>query len=286
MPNSKTPPFQRPRRIEEIYRREIMRLFEDYFNFPTTATLGEINARLVEFGQTTNFLQTFAERLAQRMITQVLVQNANSWKMAATKSSKGRVIYAMLQNELKGHLGGQVDLLIRENAKLIKTIPRNVAATIVHHIQQRQAEGIRSEKIVREIAPKMKHLKEFQINRIARTEVAKADTAVTRVRAESIGLNWYVWESSEDSRVRPAHRLMDRVLVNWNDAPAPEALDRKKSQGHYHAGNIYNCRCVALPLVSIDEIHFPCKVYTKNKIRLLTKRQFVLLSGGQRNLAA
>lgn len=279
--------FHRPTRLEAVYRAEIERLFNSYFNFPTTATLGEISARLVEYAQSQNFLQGFAHKLAERMITQVLVNNARSWRQAASQSSKGKIIYSMLKSELVGGLGTQVQTIIRQNAKLITTVPRNVAAVITQHIQERQMAGIRSEQIVKEIAPKMKQLKYYQIARIARTEVAKADTAVTRVRATSIGLNWYQWQTSEDQRVRPAHRVMDLVLVNWDDAPAPEQLDHEKSQGHYHAGDIYNCRCVALPLVSIDEISFPCKVYRRGQIKMLTKAGFARISGiGQRQIAA
>ncbi len=283
----KPEPFQRPTRLEAVYRAEIERLFNNYFNFPTTATLGEISARLVEYAQSQNFIQSFAHKLAERMITQVLFQNANSWRQAASKSSKGKIIYSILKNELAGGLGVQVQYLVRQNAKLISTVPRNVANVIAQHIQERQMAGIRSEQIIKEITPKMRQLKKYQIARIARTEVAKADTAVTRVRAESIGLNWYQWQTSEDQRVRPAHKVMDLVLVNWDDAPSPEQLDHMKSQGHYHAGNIYNCRCVALPLVSIDEISFPARVYRRGQIKMLTKEGFRRISGlGQKQIAA
>jgi SPP1 gp7 family putative phage head morphogenesis protein len=192
----------------------------------------------------------------------------------------------MLKSELNGSLQMQVDALVRENARLITTAPKRISQVLTQHIQQRQMEGVRSDQIVKEIQSKLPHLRRYEIKRIARTEVAKADTAVTRVRAQSIGLNWYVWETSEDQRVRPAHKLMDRVLVNWGEAPAPESLMREKSQGHYHAGNIWNCRCVALPLVRMDEISYPVKVYTAGRIKRLTRRQFALLSGADRQLAA
>lgn len=279
-------PFQRPTRLEEVYRREINRLLETYFSIPTTDTLGQITARLVEFGQAERFLQRFAMTQAKRMITQVRQYNAISWRQAATKSSNGKLIYRMLKRELDGPLGVHVDFLIRQNAELIKSVPVNVAEILSRHIQVRQIEGVRSEQIVKEIRKKLPDLMEFQIRRIARTEVAKADTAITRVRAQSIGLNWYQWETSEDQRVRKSHRKMDRVLVNWDDTPSPELLAGEPSQGHYNAGNIYNCRCVALPIVRMDEITFPVRVYSGGKIKRLTRHQFLLLSGGQSRLAA
>lgn len=279
-------PFQRPTRLEEIYHREIDRLLKQYLHIPDTATLGEITARLVEYGHAKNFLGGFAKTLAKQMITQVRHYNATSWRQAAKESSHGRTIYQMLKRDLAGSLGVSVDVMVRENANLISTVPLNVAQALTKYIQTRQTEGIRSDQIVKEIRGKLPKLREYEVRRIARTEVAKADTAITRARAESIGLNWYQWETSEDQRVRKSHRKMDRVLIAWNDAPAPEVLVHENSQGHYHAGNIYNCRCVALPIVRLDEISFPVRVYHSGQIKRLTRRQFSLLSGQPHLLAA
>lgn len=279
-------PFQRPTRLEEIYQREINRLLESYFEIPTAATLGEITARLVEYGHAENFLQGFATNLAKRMITQVRQYNANSWRQAAKQGSNGRAIYEMLKRDLSRPIGVHVDEMVRRNAELISTAPLNAARVLTKHIQIRQYEGIRSEQIAKEIRGKLPTLLKWQVNRIARTEVAKADTAITRARAQAIGLNWYQWETSEDQRVRKSHRKMDRVLVSWFDAPAPETLVHERSQGHYHAGNIYNCRCVALPIVRLDEISFPARVYYNGQIKKLTRRQFMLMSGGKLLTAA
>jgi SPP1 gp7 family putative phage head morphogenesis protein len=272
-------PFHRPTRFELIYQREIRRLIDQYFMFPTSSTLGELNARLVEFAQARNFIQGSAHRLATNMITMVANGNSRSWQAAATKASKGRLIYSMLQNELKGPLGIRLHSLIQENIQYITTLPEDIAERSVHFIQREQLKGRRSEDIVKDIRPFMQHLKEYQVQRLARTEVAKADTAITRVRAESIGLNWYEWQTSEDARVRKSHAKMNHVLVNFDDPPAPEQLIGQKSEGHYNAGNIYNCRCPALPVLSLNLLQWPHKVYSQGRISVMSKKQFLLVSG-------
>lgn len=281
-------PFQRPTRLENLYRIEIDRLTRAYLSFPTTATLGEINARLVEFAHAKFFFAAFGQKMAKRMITQVAVSNALSWRQAASQSSNGRIIYQMLRAETSASnvVGMRISQLINENATLISSVPQNVAAQLTRFIQEQQMKGLRSEAIVKMIGPKCNHLRRYEVARLARTEVAKADTAITRARAQSIGLNWYQWHTSQDARVRESHRKMNLVLVNWNDPPAPEILVGEKSDGHYHAGNIWNCRCPAIPITSLADIRFPAKVYTNNSIRLLSKQQFVLLSGMPRELAA
>lgn len=282
----KKQPFHRPTRIEAEYRRYIDQLLDKFFDMPNFTTLGEINARLVEIANAKNFLESWPAKLAKRMVTQTLATNANNWRQAASQSSNGRQIYLLLKDQLTGNVGNRVDELIAENATLIKSLPQTITGTIVKHIQTQVVAGLRPEEIIKQLKPKMREMKAYQIARLARTEVAKADTAITRARAEDLGLNWYQWVTSEDARVRKGHKLMDKILINWNNPPSPEALAKEKSEGHYHAGNIYNCRCIALPITSLDEISWPCKVYTNGAIKRLTRRQFLLISGISLTLAA
>lgn len=215
-------PFHRPTRFELIYQREINRLLDQFFVLPTNATLGEINSRMVEFSQLRNFILGNAQRLAANMVTMVAQGNSRSWREAAAKASKGKLIYSMLQSELRGGLGIRLSQIVQENADYISTLPSNIAQRTTSYIQRETMKGRRSEDIMRDLKPYMQHLKNFEIQRIARTEVAKTDTAITRVRAESIGLNWYEWRTSEDARVRKSHQTMNGVLVNWNDPPSPK----------------------------------------------------------------
>jgi SPP1 gp7 family putative phage head morphogenesis protein len=272
-------PFHRPTRFELIYQREINRLLDQFFAFPTNATLGEINQRMVEFSQLRNFIFGNAQRLATNMVTMVARGNSQSWREAAAKASRGKLIYSMLRNEMKGALGVRLHSIIQQNADYISTLPSGIAERTTVYIQRETMKGRRSEDIMNDLRPYMQHLKNYEIQRIARTEVAKTDTAITRVRAESIGLNWYEWRTSEDARVRESHRIMNGVLVNWNDPPSPEALAHERSVGHYHAGEIYNCRCPALPVITLKSLSWPHKVYSNGSIRRLTMKQFALTAG-------
>jgi hypothetical protein len=73
---------------------------------------------------------------------------------------------------------------------------------------------------------------------------------------------------------------MDTVLVAWNNPPAPEALIGVKSTlGRYHAGNCPNCRCDANVMVDLAQVIWPHKVFTGDKIVVMSKRSFQALSG-------
>jgi SPP1 gp7 family putative phage head morphogenesis protein len=79
---------------------------------------------------------------------------------------------------------------------------------------------------------------------IARTEVARVATELTKARAESAGITHYVWRTSEDSDVRKSHKEMDGKVVAF--AIAPTLSDGSVC----HAGQIFNCRCYADPIIT------------------------------------
>ena len=70
---------------------------------------------------------------------------------------------------------------------------------------------------------------------------------------------------------------MNDVLVSWNNPPSPELLVKEKDVGRYHAGNIWNCRCYSEPLIDIDDVKWPHKVYINGSIQKMSKARFSLL---------
>ena len=190
-------PFQPPKRIEIAYERAIDKLLMEFFKLPVIETWNDVLSVFKEYTTNVRIFHEFATKLASKMVTAVSVQNANSWREAASKSTKGREIYRMLREEMqRPKMRDRLYFLIQSNAQLITTVPQTVAAHAVHHVQQEQMAGRRAEDIMHDLKPYMKNLKDWQVQRIARTEVAKADTAITRTRAEDIDLNWYMWETS------------------------------------------------------------------------------------------
>jgi SPP1 gp7 family putative phage head morphogenesis protein len=272
--------FDRPLRFEIAYQNAITKLLQKFFKIPKFQTWNEVQQILQEYNSASQFLSGFAKQLATNMITHIAAQNANSWREAARVGGRGSIIYNLLRRELyEPKMRNRLYFLIQSNAQFISTVPQRIAERTTHHVQQQFMQGRRSEYIMRDLTPYMQSLRKYEVQRIARTEVAKADTAITRTRAESIGLEWYRWVTAHDARVRTSHNHMNDVLINWNDPPSPEALVHEKNVGNYHAGNIYNCRCVALPLVELTDVRWPTKVYNSGRITQMSRLQFERISG-------
>lgn len=213
--------------------------------------------------------------LASRMVRWVNVKNAATWRQAAARAQRSKHLSLLLEQELKGAVGSRVTRLVRENARLISTLPLHAAEQLNREIARAQQQGARPETIAKMARARYPQLLRSRINLISRTETQKASTELTRARSEALGLEFYIWSTSEDQRVRESHIRMDGVVIPWHTPPAPEALVGERSTlGHYHAGECPNCRCTQIVVLTLDDIRFPAEVYWQGRIVRMKKAEF------------
>ena len=219
--------------------------------------------------------EKFINSAVKRMVLPLDVGNQRTWREAAKKATKGKFLYRLLMDELKQGTGQIIQKQVMENVLLIKTLPNDVAQKVVNDIAENALKGARAESTEKIIRDKTDQHSRASARLIARTETAKTMSALTKARCEQLGLRWYIWRTALDgTRVRLSHRIMEGVLVNWNNPPAPEELVGEKSAGHYHAGNIWNCRCYSEPVLEIEDIRFPARVYYNGQIVMMNKSEF------------
>lgn len=219
--------------------------------------------------------EKFINSAVKRMVLPLDVGNQRTWREAAKKATKGKFLYCLLMDELKQGTGQIIQKQVMENVLLIKTLPNDVAQKVVSDIAENALKGARAESTEKIIRDKTDQHARASARLIARTETAKTMSALTKARCEQLGLRWYIWRTALDgTRVRLSHRIMEGVLVNWNNPPAPEELVGEKSAGHYHAGNIWNCRCYSEPVLELEDIRFPARVYYNGQIVMMNKSEF------------
>lgn len=266
--------WQPRRRIEKNYRNALMRAMRKLHGYiDSLHDPVEILKRMKQFSISKAF-SDYAQMEAMRMVTHLFTDAGRTWRQAAKKNSKGRIIFEALKKEMRGPIGGDIRFQIERNAELIKSLPGDIAKHVNEHILSESMKGTRASDIADQIKSYFPHEVKTRANLIARTEVGKTSTALTEARSRHMGVNWYVWNTSEDQRVRKSHRLMDKVLVNWNDPPSPEALAHEKSYGHYQAAGIWNCRCFPAPIIDLDTIQWPARVYYRGSIQRMSRKQF------------
>ncbi len=268
------------RRIETRYQKALIEMTQ----FMEEAIKGltdpfEITARLRSLVKNMAF-QRYAESAAMKMVTHLFTDAGRTWRTAARVNSQGRTFYEALRKEMERSVGGAVGAQIQRNAGIIRSLPFDIAKQVTDFIGEEALKGRRASLIAADIQERFPRVSENKAKLIARTEVSKTSTALTQARAENIGANWYQWRTSEDARVRDSHRIMEGVLINWADPPSPERLDGQKNPpSPYHAGEIYNCRCYPEPVISLDYVKFPHKVYHNGAIIWVTRSQFQEMGG-------
>ena len=166
----------------------------------------------------------------------------------------------------------------------ISSVPIEAAQKLTYEVAKAQQSGARPATIAKMMRKRFPELVRSRVNLISRTETAKASSALTQARCERLNIDWYVWESSKDQRTRQSHKKMHGVVVPWSQAPSPEELIGEKSQGHYQCGEIYNCRCTPLVVLTLADIAFPARVYWNGHIKQMTKQDFKKIAVGMEEL--
>lgn len=266
--------FKLKRRLEGQYARIIQQVIKEAAK--NIEGLSEREALLYLRNLANNpKAQKMIELNVAKMLSMLDRVNKSSWREAATEATQSRLIYQSLKSEISGEIAQELSLIIRENARRISSLPYRAAVRASNEAFEAFAAGRRAIDVAKDIAARMPSLSAKQAKLIARTELAKANTALTEVRAKSIGADWYIWRSSKDGRVRSSHSHMEGVLIRWDMPPNPEALKGEKSYfGRYHAGCCPNCRCYAEPLIDGSQLSSSFRVYNGGSIVRMTKGQF------------
>jgi SPP1 gp7 family putative phage head morphogenesis protein len=189
----------------------------------------------------------------------------------------GRQIYEGLKKEYSGPTGKSAKKYFLDSCART-AITSNLSPQLLNYIRSENLKGRRPESIAASVIRKLPGYDKADVERIVRTVMGIADTAFERSRSQELDIEWYIWQSSRDARVRASHQNMDGVLVAWNEPPPPEELIGEISQGAYHAGAGEDCRCIALPVLSLDDIKWPVRVYSNGRIVSMKRKEFQKLS--------
>lgn len=193
----------------------------------------ETEARLREYSK---IIAPWAEQSAANMMAGVNRKNVQAWSSAANRAG-----IDMSEFLYSPGVGAAVRDRIRENVRLITSLPLGAAERINSLVRESMITGTRAD----DIAQKILDTGDITLSRaraIARTEVSKASTALTLARAESVGSEGYIWRTARDGNTRTSHRAMEGKLVAWNDPPNLDGMTG-------HAGEFPNCRCYPEPVI-------------------------------------
>lgn len=264
------------RRIELLYQRRLRKLMRELEKKLKKVTgLSNILNTLREFAKSKEFKQ-YAEATARKMVTGIFTDAGKTWRTAARVNSKGREIYEALKDEIDNtSIGISIKEQTDRNARLIKSMPERIRVEITDIVARESMGGRRASEIAEDLQERFPEMLKAKADLVARTETSKTESALTRARAENLGIKAYIWRSSEDGRVRDSHKKMDNVICFFSQPIVPEKIfGIKTTLKPGLAGEFPNCRCYIEPIIRLDFVSWPHKVCWNNRIVRMTRKEF------------
>ena len=278
-------PFERNGGIEYDYAQqlvEVAKRIEDLmaaYNPADTNTTSKVIAALQQYSRK---LDRWANKAVSKIVYRLNEDDERKWNAHAemmTRELRYEINHAPIDGLMRQYLADNVDL--------IQSLPLEAAIKIQRLALKNLYTGKQRAEGLADAIQKIGQMTRSRAMLIARTEVSRVTTGLTKARAEELDLNWYVWRTSRDVRVRHSHSIMDNVLVKWSDPASPERLNGdKRVYGYYNPGEIFNCRCFAQPLIDMNDIQWPHKVYMNGSIRSMSKTAFMKLNNIELEKAA
>lgn len=118
---------------------------------------------------------------------------------------------------------------IRENTKLIRSIPEEMIKDVDRVITRGAVQGLRVEEIASQLEQRF-NVSESKAMFIARDQIGSINGKLTEIRQTSVGAKRYRWRTSKDERVRgnptgkypnarPSHWAREGQIYEWANPP-------------------------------------------------------------------
>lgn len=250
-------PIRTPKSLELEYYRQLKSLIEQihkYFNESVVLKLdkdlaknnindellsSKIKRILAEFKELTNLKIDFKliRKLAFKMNLATYNFNERRWHNELLKFGidlTKDVSYKFLKDYLQ--------IRVNDNVSLITNLRDNVSNELESMIYRVFEQGKTAKELAKEMTERL-GIDKRKAALIARNEIKNTYTQLTRKRMEEYGVEYAVWETAHDERVRSEHR-------HFNGKKYKVGQGLKNEKGEYEeAGDAINCRCIAVPII-------------------------------------
>ncbi|TXG97740.1 MAG: hypothetical protein E6R08_06370 [Nevskiaceae bacterium] len=198
----------------------------------------EIQNSLDEMAKSFGGLDRVAQRLADLAVNRIADSSSEAFK-ASVQRAVGIDISPIISS---GGVGDAVELAVKNNVALIKSIPNQYFDRIENAVWQNTGQGNRFEDLA-ETLKKIDDVTDSRAKLIARDQTGKINSAITQARSKSVGLNKYTWRTSNDERVRDSHAEKEGQVFSFDDPPSDTG----------NPGDDVSCRCTAEPYFDLEE---------------------------------
>lgn len=228
-------------RIKLSYNNEIRKDdFSDDFNSFVDYCKFQISIRIREFIP---------------RITKIILE-ANKFNDRAVTNSLRYIPRSVMQITTTQEIRTAMELIVSDNIRLIKSINENLLGQVQEIIYSGVRRGVKISVLADELQNKFT-LSKKRATLIARDQIQKAHSDLTRLRHRELGITEYKWLTGRDERVRPSHRVLESKICSYDNVAVYKDKEEdktwlQKSQiggALYHPGQEIQCRCTEIAIV-------------------------------------
>lgn len=229
--------FKRALKLERSYAQRLRGIARNIGHMVNGFTWGTLEEIAVSSAPLQSMLRRYADTLdpwanvvAKRMVAEIAASDRVSWRKLS--SDMGRQLHREIDTAPTGEA---MRASMQRQVGLIKSLPTSAAERVHKLTIEGIAQGRRASEIANDIMASG-DVARSRAMLIARTEVSRTATELTKARALHVGSTGYLWRSAKDTDVRPSHKKMEAVFVPWDSPPTLDGMTG-------HAGCLPNCRC-------------------------------------------
>ena len=137
------------------------------------------------------------------------------------------------------------EIWVRENLDLVGSLEAETLRKLRDELTRLIADGVPDDEIEERLIAFLNKQLEVETNRavlIGSDQVGKLNGRLMEYWQRSAGITEYRWQTMMDDRVRPLHADRQGLIFRWDKPP---------SDGH--PGMAIRCRCVADPVIDLDD---------------------------------
>lgn len=138
-------------------------------------------------------------------------------------------------------VSAMVDGFVTANVTLISNLPEQIISKVEGKVANAVQKGMRHEELAKDLANTF-GMDEDRAARIARDQIGTAYGQINAARQQELGVNKFIWRTSNDERVRDEHVAREGETYDYDDPPDGEL-----------PGEPINCRCYAEPVFDMLE---------------------------------
>lgn len=174
-------------------------------------------------------LGPWASKVVSNLLKDVSRANKRAWESQSAKI--GSKMQSMMSESATGAV---VQMIHNRQVELIKSLPLEAGLRAQKLAQEAAIGGRRADEVAAELL-RTEQVTSSRATLIARTEIAKANAAITQARAQYVGATHYIWRTAEDGDVRESHAQMEGTVHRFDQPPT---LDDGMTG---NPGEIWNC---------------------------------------------